>query len=96
MSPTTGDLVHYFDRSMENPGPHEATIASAHEDPSVLSLTITAPGRVVQSDKLGSYHYEAMVPHAPGRDGRYWQTPEETAELSAQAEARGEANDEES
>jgi hypothetical protein len=43
--PTTGDVVHYFDRSMETPGPHEATVASAHEDPSVLSLTITAPGR---------------------------------------------------
>jgi hypothetical protein len=85
--PTTGDVVHYFDRSMETPGPHEATVGAAHEDGS-LSLTIGPP---LTRGNEPSYHFEAHVPHAPGANGRYWQTPEETAELSAQAEARGEA-----
>jgi hypothetical protein len=93
--PTTGDHVHYFDRSMETPGPHDATVASAHED-GTLSLTITAPGRVVLSDKLGSYHYEANVPHRPGLNGRYWQTVEETEadKAAAQAEPQDEVLDE--
>jgi hypothetical protein len=52
--PTTGDLVHYFDRSMETPGPHEATVAPPTRTARSASRSRARP--VVHSDKLGSYH----------------------------------------